>query len=83
MQPFLMAMLAGYAVCLMTLSRNYIVTTYTVVGLMAAYVNVAQAVPVVTLPLPRLDARLLPRLAGASLAFLGCLWVFVRLFIHW
>jgi O-antigen ligase len=83
MQPFLTAVLAAHAACLMTISRNYIVPTYTVIGLVAAYINVAQAVPAAVLPLPRLDGRLVPRLAGASLAFLVCLWVFVRLFVHW
>ncbi len=83
LQPFLLAVLAAYAACLLTISRSYIVTTYTVIGMMAAYINVAQAVPAVTITLPQLDGRLLPRLAGASIAFLGCVWVFVRLFVRW
>jgi hypothetical protein len=82
LQPFLMAVLAAYAVCLMTLSRNYVVTTYTVIGVVAAYIHVVQAVPTAVLPLPQLDGRLVPRLAGASIAFLACMWVFVRLFIR-
>jgi hypothetical protein len=82
MQPFLLAMLAAYAACLMSISRSYIVTTYTVLGLMAAYVNVAETGPALSLPLPRFDGRLLPRLAGVSLAFLGGMHVFVRLFLR-
>jgi O-antigen ligase len=83
MQPFLMAVLAAYAACLMSISRSYIVTTYTIIGLVAAYADVAETVPAEALRLPRIDGRLFPRLAGVSLAFLGGMEVFVRLFVRW
>jgi O-antigen ligase len=80
MQPYLMAVLAASAACLMSISRSYIVSTYTVVGLVAAYANVAEGAVPLALPLPRCDGRLLPRLAGVSFAFLGGMYVFVRVF---
>jgi hypothetical protein len=79
MQPYLMAVLAATAACLMSISRSYIVSTYTAVGLVAAYAQAAEAAPV-ALSLPRLDGRLLARLAGVSFAFLGGMYVFVRVF---
>jgi hypothetical protein len=74
--PYVTAMLAGFAVSMFSLSRNYVVPTYMVLGLATAYVQIAggQAQP---LPL-RFDSRFLKRLAVAGVAFIAFIYVFIR-----
>jgi O-antigen ligase len=81
MRPYLLAAIAGYAGAMLTLSRNYIVPTYLILGLAAAYLRFVQA----SVPLPelKLNQRMVGRLAVASVAFLACTYVFVRVFARW
>jgi hypothetical protein len=63
LQPFVLAILIGYASGVFSLSRNYIVPTYMVLGLTAAYLQIVRpALPIWF----RFDERM-----TWSLAFLG------------
>jgi O-antigen ligase len=81
LHPFLLAAVAAYSACLLSLSRNYIVTTYTLLGLVTAYQGLLDA----RLPQPvvRCDGRLARRVASVSVGFLAVAYVFVRLFTRW
>jgi O-antigen ligase len=81
LRPFLLAAVAAYSACLLVLSRNYIVTTYALLGLVTAYRRVLDA----RLPRPvlRCDGPLARRVALVSVAFLAVTYVFVRLFTRW
>jgi hypothetical protein len=79
LRPFLMASVAGYAIGLLSLSRAYVVPTYLLLGLAAAYVSIAG----IEYPgLPRFERRLVIRLVGVSAAFVAAAYVFVRVAVH-
>jgi O-Antigen ligase len=80
MRAYLFGIVAGYAVGLISLTRNYIHTTYLIPGLVAAYLRLAAANATGPLPLPRCDRRLAVRLIVTSAAALGFLYIYVRLF---
>ncbi|HMP15877.1 MAG TPA: hypothetical protein PKD72_02545, partial [Gemmatales bacterium] len=44
MQPFLLAVLADYLVCMYSLSRNYVVTTYMMLGLITVFLRLSLTV---------------------------------------
>src|SRR5207253_1680460 len=77
LRPHLLAVVTGSAVCMMTLSLNYIVPTYMVLGLATVYLVVA--LPRAARPVVRVDLPLLQRLALVSIAFLAVAYVYVRL----
>jgi O-antigen ligase len=80
-RPFLLAAVASYAVGLLSLSRTYVVTTYVILGLAMAYIELRQhgfSRPVLAFNLP-----LLGRLAGCSVVFLVASYLFVRVFAQW
>jgi O-antigen ligase len=81
LRPYLMAIVAGYAVGMMSLSRAYVVPTYLVLGLAAAYVEITRQQA--ALQLPRFGTAMAARLAGLGVAFLACTYVFIRLFVQW
>jgi O-antigen ligase len=81
LHPFLKALAAGYVAGMLSLTRCYIVPTYMVLGLVAAYSRFSAARPAPSLM--RFDTRLVLRLAVASLAGLTTIHVFVRLFVRW
>jgi O-antigen ligase len=77
-QPFLMGVVAAYAVAMLALSRGFTVPTYLILGLVAAYANICtepEAAPVV-----RVEVRLVRQLAFLSVLFVAGLYVFVRVF---
>jgi O-antigen ligase len=81
MGPCVLAILVSYVAGILSLSRCYIVPTYTVVGIAAAYGRIASgACPE---GLPRLDARLGYRLLIVSAACLVLLMVFVHFAVKW
>jgi putative inorganic carbon (hco3(-)) transporter len=81
MRPYLLACIAGYAAAMLTLSRNYIVPTYLILGVAAVYFRLVQNdVPIRDLHFNR---RLARTMAFASLSFVGATYVFVRLFARW
>ena len=77
-RPYLLAVVAGYATGMLTLSRCYVVPTYLILGLATAY---GRVVAENAAPLP-LSGRLVARLGAASVAFLVATEVFVRLFAN-
>jgi hypothetical protein len=64
----------AYAIGLCSLSRGYVVSTYLILGIGAAYMGLARQHGMMA-PLPQ--GVLLPRLAKASVGFLVCLYLFV------
>jgi hypothetical protein len=80
LQPYLSGLIAGYAAGMLFLTLNYIVPTYTVLGLAAAYPRMAAVRP--SLPAERFDLRLAGRLVLASLCFLAGTYLLVGFFFH-
>jgi hypothetical protein len=74
LQPIVLAILVGYAVGLLALSRDYEVTTYLILGLAAAYINLTPRFR----PL-RLNSAFLQRLVVASVLFVASTYVFLRI----
>jgi hypothetical protein len=81
LHPFLLAIVAAYATGMLALSVGFIVLTYTVLGVAAAYTQMTAVHP--PLPAPAFSGRLVGRLAGISVLFLAGLYVFVRVFLRW
>jgi O-antigen ligase len=81
LHPYLLAVVAAYAAGMMSLTLNYVMPTYTILGLAVAYRNMTLVEPSL-LPL-RCDAPLLGRLVLLSIGFLMAMTLFVRIFfIH-
>jgi O-antigen ligase len=80
--PYLLGIIAGYAVGMLSLSRTYVVPTYLVLGLAGAYVEIARRGGVEA-GLPRVSARLGVRLAILSVLFVAGTYGFVRVFGRW
>lgn len=80
MRPYLMSAVAGYAVGLLSLSRNYVAPTYLIVGMAGAYFQMAVQ------PTPkwmRCGVWLFAKLTAASLGLLVFLYVVMRFAVHW
>jgi O-antigen ligase len=73
----LLAVMVGYAVGILALSRTYALPTYLIVGAVAAYCRMSLATGKCE-GLPVLNQRLVFRLAGVSVAFLVCFKVLIR-----
>ncbi len=80
LRPCLLAIVVGYAVGNYSLSRNYVIPTYLVVGLAAAYL--AMAVPA-TAAWFRTDRKLVLRLVVLAAAGLVFLKVFTQMFVQY
>lgn len=74
---FLLAMLAAFMTGMLTLSVQYLVMTYSIVGLVAVYLNVTPALPAFE---AHWDSKLVRRVLYVSVGFLGFMYVFVRVF---
>jgi O-antigen ligase len=79
-RPYLFAMAAGYATGMLSLTRNYILPTYLIPAVTAAYLRLAAADARVPLPLPRVDAWHVRRMLAIGAGFLGVTYVYIRLF---
>ncbi len=74
LKPVFLAVVIGYAIGLLALSRNYTVSTYLILGLAAAYINLTpRARPL------RLDAGFIQLLAMTSAVFITAAYLFVRI----
>jgi O-antigen ligase len=80
LQPYVLAVVAGFATALLSLSHVYSVPTYTALGLATAYLGLAAAASPLTLP--RFNGVLVQRLAVASIGFLMVTYVLVRTLVH-
>jgi O-antigen ligase len=78
--PYITAMLVGFAVSMYSLSRNYVVPTYMMLGLVTAYGRIV-ADQTESLPL-EFDSWLVKRLAVGSVCFLVAMYVFIRVAVH-
>jgi putative inorganic carbon (hco3(-)) transporter len=81
LRPYLLAVLAGFGVGLLSLSRNYSLTTYLVLGLLAVFFRLAD--PRGALPWLRLRLKMGPQLAALSVLFLFGAYVFIRVSLNW
>lgn len=72
-RPFLLGAIGGYAIGLLSLSRGYTISTYLVIAIGAAFINLAPAGH----PL-QLDSRALRRLSYWSVLVLVAMYLFVR-----
>jgi putative inorganic carbon (hco3(-)) transporter len=73
LRPYMLGIVVGYAIGLFALSRAYTASTYLVLGLGAAYINLTPS----AIPL-QLNPRCLSRLCIASVLFIAATYVFVR-----
>jgi len=80
LHPYVLAMVASYAVGILFLSLSYAVPTYMILGLATVYLRLRAGHGFVSVDWNRL---VLPRLAGVSGVFLVVSYTFVRLFVHW
>lgn len=78
--PYASAILAAWCGGMMSLSRCYVVPTYMVVGVSAAYLNLAGASLAKPTPLIYWNKKHLIRLIGVSLGLFIAFFVFVRIF---
>jgi putative inorganic carbon (HCO3(-)) transporter len=85
LRPYLVAIMVAYSVGLLSVSRNYVVPTYMVLGISNAYLKiVASGAPsLVPDPVPRLDGRLAVRLGLLSVGFVVLANLFVKVFIRY
>jgi hypothetical protein len=81
LRPYLLAVVVGASVCMLSLTLSYLVPTYMILGLVTAYVAVA----VRRSPQPVLvcDLALIRRLVTVSVIFLAVAYVFVRVMVRW
>lgn len=80
MQPFLLAILADYMMCMYSLSRNYVVTTYMMLGMMTAYLRMAHDQQ--DLIWYRMNVRMMLIIAGLGFAVFAVLKIFLRSFVQ-
>jgi O-antigen ligase len=78
LHPYLFGLVVGYAVGMTSLTLCYIVATYTVLGVVTAYLALVRTAP--PTPQPRFDALLVGRLTGLSVVALAGFYAVVRLF---
>ena len=80
LRPYVLAIVAGYGVGLLSLSCPYTIPTYTVLGLSAVYVRLAEQA--IGVPVARLNSKLLIRIGWLSLAFITTAQVGVLLVLR-
>ena len=78
-RPYLLALLTGWSVGMMSLSRAYVVPTYMVVGIASAYLTICNHQFSPPRALMLWNRKLVHRLVAASLAFFAMIYVFVIL----
>lgn len=80
-RPFTIAVVAGYAVGMLSSTRTYVTPTFMLLGLAAVYQQLAAcAAPRLA---PRMSLRLVGRMAAASAVTLTALYLFGRLSVRW
>ncbi len=81
LRPYLLALTAGYATSMLTLSRLLVIPTYLVLGLAMLYLRLTPVYP------PQTDLRVSWRLARrcvvVSVCFLALMYIYVRLNVQW
>jgi putative inorganic carbon (hco3(-)) transporter len=80
MQPFLLAVLADYLVCMYSLSRNYVVPTYLMLGLMTVFLRLS--LTEYEQSRYRMGMRMLLIIVGLGLMVFVVLKLFLRSFVQ-
>ena len=80
LRPYILGIVAGYAAGLFSLSCNYTIPTYTVIGLAAVYTKLAE--DDLGVPVARLDLPILKRLAIFGLLFLVAAFVTIPVLLR-
>lgn len=83
LRAYLLALVCGFCTGIVFLSRMYVVPTYMVFGLAAAYLYQARAGAREPVPLWRMDSALVTRLAGISVMVLVALELGSRILVRW
>lgn len=87
LRPYLLAMVVAYSVSMATLSRNYVVPTYMILGLVTAFLRLASRDdPALASPggaIAPVDGRLMVRAGYLGIAFLIMANIFVKVFVRW
>lgn len=81
LSPILAAALVCYCVGMLSLTRNYVIPTYSLLGLAAVYLWLVRTEP--ARQAPRWDLRLLGRCFALSVLYLLAMQVFVKLSVRW
>jgi O-antigen ligase len=74
--PYLVAVVAGYMGCMLSMSLHNMVPTFTILGLATVYVRIAATRPPV--PMPRFDAAFIVRMLALSAATVLAFHFYVR-----
>lgn len=77
LRPYVLGIVAGYVMGMMSLSQCYLIPTYLVLGVAAVFVRMAETEPALA-PL-RFDGRLAGRLALLSLGFVAAAQIGIRI----
>jgi O-antigen ligase len=83
LRHYLLGIVCGFCAGILSLSRMYIVPTYLVFGLVAAYLNQVKVAPEEPSPLRQFNSSLFLRLVGISIAALVVLEIGSRLMVRW
>jgi putative inorganic carbon (hco3(-)) transporter len=83
LRPYLLGIVCGFCAGILSLSRVYIVPTYMVFGLAAAFLNQVKVPREAPSPVWQFNSSLFMRLAGISVAALLVLEVGSRLMVRW
>ncbi|MFV0443593.1 MAG: O-antigen ligase family protein [Planctomycetaceae bacterium] len=81
--PYVAAILTTWCVGMFSLSRNYVISTYMICGLCAAYINLAGFYLWRPRPIVVFDRPVMQRLVACSAVLLVSSFIFVRLFAKW
>lgn len=81
LRPYLLALTAGYATSMLTLSRLLVIPTYLVLGLAMLYLRITPVYPPQTDL--RMSWRLVRRCTLVSVGFLALMYLYVRLNVQW
>ncbi|OAI41159.1 hypothetical protein AYO40_03705 [Planctomycetaceae bacterium SCGC AG-212-D15] len=81
LHPYLLAIVTAYAVGLLSLSRNYVIPTYLVLGLVCCFLNLA--VRARTVSQREITFRLWPRIITVGGSTLMALYVGIQLLVRW
>lgn len=80
MHPYLLAVLADYLVCMFSLSRNYVVTTYMMLGICTAFIRMSQDEH--ERSWYNMDFHMIAVICGLGLGVFAILKVFLMMFVQ-
>ena len=81
LRPYLFAITCSYCIGMLSLSRAYNLPTYIVLGIVGAYLRIAE--PGASIAPLRFDGAFLQRLLGVGVACIVGFYLFVRLMVRW